>query len=126
MEQTQIEPGLRAEVTHTVRPDESATALGSGDVEVYGTPAVVALVERAAVTALVGALPDGSTSVGTHIELDHLAPTAIGGIVEVTATLIEVSRRTLTFTAEVNEREATIARAVHTRVIVDRESFGKG
>ena len=61
-----------------VADSDTARALGSGDVAVLGTPRVVALVEQAAVEALQGALPAGTTTVGMRVQLDHLRPTAVG------------------------------------------------
>ena len=71
-----IEPGLAGSVAHTVTSDDTAIALGSGDVPVLATPRAVALVEEAACTALIGHLDPDHTTVGVHIELDHLLPTA--------------------------------------------------
>jgi fluoroacetyl-CoA thioesterase len=73
-----IQTGLQETVQETVTPDMTAADMGSGDVPVLATPAVVALVERVAVAAVAGALEPGSTTVGARMEVDHLAPTPVG------------------------------------------------
>ncbi|MGH2829674.1 MAG: thioesterase family protein [Actinomycetota bacterium] len=118
-----LQSGRTGRATRTVAQSDTAIALGSGDVPVLGTPAVVALVERACCAAVEGALPEGSTSVGVRVELDHLAPSHVGATVEATATLTEVEGRGLTFTATVVDGDEVVARAVHRRAIVDRARF---
>lgn len=118
-----IESGLQATVEETVSEDMSAERLGSGDVPVLGTPAVLALVEAAAVAAVADALEGGTTSVGASVELEHLAPTPVGGTVTATAALAEVDGRRLRFRFEVTDAAGPVARGEHVRVIVDRERF---
>ncbi len=118
-----IEPGLHAEVEHTVTDADTAVALGSGDVAVLGTPAVVALCERAAVAALDGALNPGQTSVGTNVTIDHLAPTIPGLTVTVRAHLETVDGRTLTFAVDASDASGPIAGGTHTRIVVDLQRF---
>ena len=76
---------------------DTAIALGSGDVPVLGTPRIVALLEQAAVAALAGDLADGTTSVGTHIAVDHVAASFVGAAVEAIAEVVDVDGRTVTF-----------------------------
>jgi predicted thioesterase len=123
MAEASLSAGLRGEARRTVTDGMTAVALGSGDVTVLGTPALLALIEEAAVTALHGALPGGSTSVGTHVELDHLAPSRVGAEVRAFATLTYVEGRALTFDCEAYDGETLIGRATHTRAVVDRERF---
>lgn len=118
-----LEIGLRATVTATVGPDDTARALGSGDVDVLGTPRVLALAEQAAVAALVGALPEERTSVGTWVELDHAAPTRVGAEVSATAHLAAVDGSRLLFEITVDSGDTTVARVQHRRAIVDRSRF---
>jgi fluoroacetyl-CoA thioesterase len=73
-----LEPGLRAAFRHTVTEADTAAAIGSGEVPVLATPRVLALAERATVAAVAGALQAGATTVGTRVELDHLAPSLVG------------------------------------------------
>lgn len=118
-----LEPGRRGEVTLVVGDADTAVALGSGDVAVLGTPRVVALVEQAAVVALHGALPAGSTSVGMRVQLDHLRPTAVGVTVVADAVLERIEGRRLVFTVSVSDPGGLVAAGRVTRVLVDVERF---
>ena len=106
-----------------VTADLTAIALGSGDVAVYGTPALIALLEAAAVDALSDQLAPESTSVGVHLDVRHLAATPVGMTVRATATVTEVAGRTLTFTLEAHDAAELIATGSHQRVVVDRARF---
>lgn len=121
-----IEIGLSGEVRHEVRPEDTALARGSGDVEVLATPTVVRLCEAAAVSALAGQLDADTTSVGVRVSMDHLAPTVPGRKVVARASLEAVDGRRLEFAIEAMDGAGVIARGLHTRVIVDRASFMKG
>jgi predicted thioesterase len=118
-----IEPGNTASVTYKTDVSATSEVLGSGDLPVLGTPKVVALIEQAAVAALDGRLPGSSTSVGTQISVDHLAPTPVGGTVVATATVVVVDGRQVTFEATVTESHKAVALGMHTRFIVDRARF---
>jgi fluoroacetyl-CoA thioesterase len=118
-----LEPGPQATVEETVTEDMTAERLGSGDVAVLGTPAVLALVEAAAVAAVADELEPGTTTVGASVALDHLAPTPVGAMVTATAALAEVEERRLTFRFEVTDAAGPVARGQHVRVVVDRERF---
>ena len=123
MPDTSLSAGLTGEARRVVSEDMTAVRLGSGDVPVFGTPALLALIEEAAVTAVRGALPDGATSVGVHVELDHLAPSRVGAEVRALATLTAVEGRALTFECEAYDGDTPIGRATHGRAVVDRERF---
>jgi predicted thioesterase len=118
-----LEPGLSARIVHDVAEEDSALSCGSGDVPVLATPRVVALCEQASVAAIAGHLPDECTSVGMRVQLDHLAPTAIGREVTAEATLEKVEGRRLTFTVAVRDARSLVAAGKVTRVIVDRTAF---
>jgi predicted thioesterase len=118
-----LEPGRQATVEETVTEDMTADRLGSGDVPVLGTPAVLALVEAAAVAAVADDLEPGATTVGASVALDHLAPTPVGGTVTATVALAQVEGRRLTFRFEVTDAAGPVARGEHVRVIVDRDRF---
>lgn len=120
-----ITAGTSSSVTLIVTDDDTAVALGSGDISVLGTPRVIALCEEAAVTALLGTLPEGATTVGVTVSLDHFLPTAIGATVTATATITEVARKKISFTLVVTEGELIAARGTHMRIVVDRERFEK-
>lgn len=118
-----LEPGLSARIGLDVTDDDTALAIGSGDVAVLGTPRVVALCEEASVAALDGQLAAADTSVGMRVQLDHLAPTAVGHAVTAEATLEKVEGRRLVFTVSVRDARSLVAAGKVTRVVVDRDLF---
>jgi predicted thioesterase len=118
-----LEPGLEGIVERMVTEAMTATALGSGDVPVLGTPAVLALMEAAACRALEGRLGEGETTVGSRVELSHGAATAVGVPVTATARLVEVDGRTLTFEVRLSNPGGVVASGRHVRAVVQRERF---
>jgi fluoroacetyl-CoA thioesterase len=118
-----LRPGLSACATMTVGEPDTAEALGSGDVRVLGTPRVVGLAEQASVLAVAEQLPEGMTTVGYRVQLDHLAPTAVGGVVRAEAVLETVESRRLTFRVAVSDARGLVAAGRFTRVVVDRTRF---
>jgi predicted thioesterase len=121
-----ITPGLHAGFSYTVTDADTAAALGSGLVPVLSTPRVLALVERATVEALEGALAQGATTVGAKVELEHLLATPVGAPVQVDATLGRVDGRRLQFAVQVTDAGRVAARGRVTRVLVDLERFLAG
>ena len=118
-----LEPGLAAQVTMIVAEADTAEALRCGEVAVLATPRVINLAEEATVLALAGRLEANETSVGMRIQLDHLAPSAIGAHVTADATLEKVEGRRLTFTVSISDDRGLIAAGKVTRVVVDRDKF---
>ena len=118
-----VEPGLCGHAELVVTTADTADTFRSGDVPVLSTPRVVALCEEAAVDAIKGRLETGQTSVGMRIQLDHLAPTAIGGSVTVDSRLEKVEGRRLIFNVSVNDERGLVAAGKVTRVVVDRGHF---
>ena len=118
-----LEPGLTAEVGMTVSEAETAVHMGSGNIAVYATPALVALMENSAVRALEDHLPPGQTTVGGRIDVRHLAATPIGMRVNAQAELVEVQGRKLSFRIQAWDEVEQIGEASHTRFIVDESSF---
>jgi predicted thioesterase len=119
-----VEVGLRGTVEIRVREADTASALGSGDVPVLGTPRLLALAEAATVDALRGRLGAAETSVGTRVRLDHRRPSGVGATVRVDAELVEVDGRSLRF--EITARDGSgkpIADGEVRRAVVDRERF---
>jgi fluoroacetyl-CoA thioesterase len=107
----------------TVAGEDTAVALRSGDVEVLGTPRVVALAEEASVQAVRSELAEGTTTVGYRVQFDHLTPTGIGGEVRAEAVLETIESRRLTFRVTVSDSRGLVAAGKVTRVIVDRARF---
>lgn len=116
-------PGSTGTAKLDVSEGNTALAVGSGSVPMLATPEVVALVERAAVAAVDGTLDEGTTTVGSRVELDHLAPTPVGASAEATARLESVDGRRLEFSFEVTDPAGVVARGRHLRVIVDAARF---
>ncbi len=119
----ELKPGRIGEARREVTPELTAPRLGSGSVDVLGTPALVALMEQAAVAALEGLLPPGRTSVGVHIDVRHLAATPPGKVVWARAELTEVEGRRLTFHIEAWDEVERIGEATHERVVVEVDRF---
>ncbi len=115
--------GLTATVSLDVGEGDTAKALGSGDVAVLGTPRVVGLCEQASLAALGSALSPDQTTVGMRVQIDHLAPTQVGGLVTAEATLDKIEGRRLTFTVTVNDRCSLVAAGRVTRAVVERAAF---
>ena len=118
-----LQSGLNAEVEITISETETAVHLGSGSLAVYATPAMVALIENAAVRALEGYLLEGQTTVGSHMDVRHLAATPVGMKVRAHAELIEVDGRKLTFQIQAWDEAEKIGEANHVRYVVDAERF---
>jgi len=118
-----VEPGLRGSADMVVRDADTATAAGSGDVPVLSTPRLVALLEAAALDALRGELEAGSTTVGTGIEIDHVAPTPVGWEVHAEARLAGINGRHLRFEVRAWDVRGDVASGVHHRAVVDRARF---
>jgi len=116
-------PGLSAEHKHLVVESDTASAWGSGGVHVFATPALVGLMESAAVIALRGTPAEGVNSVGTRIDVRHLAPTPVGMQVRAIATLSAVEGRKLTFTIQAWDEAELIGEAVHERYIIELPKF---
>lgn len=114
--------GLIGEASYTTGPEHSATRFGA-DVDVYGTPLLVGLIETAAINAVAAALADGMTTVGAGMTFHHTAATPIGGTVRARAELTEVDGRRLVFRAEAFDDWEKIGSADHERFIVDRARF---
>lgn len=118
-----LAPGLTADVKLTVGDEDTAIAFGSGTVPVLATPRVIALCEEATVKAIEDQLPRGQTTVGMRVQIDHLAPSAVGHTVIAEATLEKVEGRRLTFTVNAKDQRGLIAAGKVTRVLVDTARF---
>lgn len=118
-----IEKGLSARSTTTVRSENTAAAMGSGDLPVFATPAMVALMENAAMKAVAEHLPEGVTTVGAEMNTTHIKPSGVGASVTASAVLAEIEGRRLTFNVGAHDDEGMIGEGVHVRYIVDRGKF---
>jgi len=119
----EIQIGATASVALAVGEEDTAIALGSGDVPVLATPRLVALLEEAAVASIADGLSDGETSVGTRVAIDHLAASFVGAAVIATAEVVGTAGRSVSFRITANEGDRMVATGEHTRVVVDRLRF---
>ena len=117
------DPGLKSARTLTVSQEHTATAVGSGDVPVLATPALLALAEGACVGALADELDPSQTTVGTWAEVEHVKASPVGSMVCAHATLIGHHNRRLEFRIAVEQDGEQVALVMHRRVLVDRERF---
>ena len=121
-----LEPGLEAAFRYAVTAADTAAAVGSGEVPVLATPRALALAERATVAAVAGALEAGATTVGTRVELDHLAPSPVGTELAVRAVLERVEGRRLQFAVRLTAGDRPVAEGLVIRVVVDTAAFVRG
>ena len=118
-----IEIGLKHISELTVTDSVTAIKIGSGDMPVLATPAMMALMENAAMLAVADELPEGSTTVGGHIESSHLRPSKIGDKVAATAEVNKVDGKKIEFKVAAYSGETLLGEGTHLRFIVDRERF---
>jgi fluoroacetyl-CoA thioesterase len=114
---------MRGDAKLVVTDADTARALGSGIVDVLGSPRLVALCEEACCNALANSLDDGSTTVGMRIQLDHLQPTPVGAEVVAEAVLEKIEGRRLKFTVSASDSGGLVAAGKITRVLVDLDRF---
>lgn len=115
--------GIKGSETFNVTENLTAKNVGSGDVEVLSTPVLVSFVEKTCRESIKEKLEEGKTTVGTNINLDHLAPTPVGVSVVVKSEVVEVNNRLIRFEFTVDDNVDRIARGSHTRFIVDIDKF---
>jgi fluoroacetyl-CoA thioesterase len=115
--------GQTGEASVVVTPDMTAPRVGSGTIAVYATPMMVALMEAAAVDCAEPHLAADHASLGTHLDVSHLAATPAGLRVTATAKLVAIDGRKLTFQIEARDEIEIVGRATHTRVVVDTTRF---
>lgn len=120
---SEIVEGMSADLRFVVGDDDTAIALGSGDLPVLATPRLVAWLEAAAVAAVASGVAPDTTTVGGHIAIDHLAPSRVGSTVVAEASVTDVTGRRITFEVAASESGAPIARGRHVRYLVNREQF---
>lgn len=119
----EFEIGAVGEATETVLHTNTAAAMGSGSLPVYATPAMLALMEKAACNVVNPCLDEETTSVGIGVSLTHDAATAVGKTVTAKAVLTAVDGRKLTFKITVSDTYGTIGQATHERFLVKKEKF---
>lgn len=118
-----IEIGTKYTCTTVVDSSNVASAVGSGGLDVFATPSMVALMEKAALTAVAPFLNEGDTTVGGHIATSHTAPSPIGATIEAEAVVTAVEGRKIEFDVEARCGETVIGRGTHLRFVVNAEKF---
>ena len=118
-----VEVGLKHTSELTVTDAVTAARMGSGDMPVLATPAMMALMENAAMLAVADELPGGSTTVGGHIASSHLRPSKIGDVVRAIAEVTKVDGRKIEFNVSAYSGDVLLGEGTHLRFVVDRERF---
>lgn len=118
-----VEVGLNHTSELTVTDAVTAVRMGSGDMPVLATPAMMALMENAAMLAVADDLPEGSTTVGGHIASSHLRPSKIGDVVRAIAEVTKVDGRKIEFNVSAYSGDVLLGEGTHLRFVVDRERF---
>lgn len=118
-----IQPGLTFEMEKTVLPEDSASRYDSGLVEVFSTPAMIALMEGTCYRCVVPFLPDGFSTVGTEVNIRHLKATPIGMKVKCMAVLAGVDGKLLEFDVQAADEDGLIGEGKHIRYIIDEQKF---
>jgi fluoroacetyl-CoA thioesterase len=118
-----IEPGLAGSAALLVAEEHTAPSIGSGKVRVLATPVMINLVEAAALAAMEHLLPAGYQSLGTHLDVHHVAATPVGMRVRATAVVERVEGRTVSFRVEAHDEKDLIGHGTHKRVVVNVAKF---
>lgn len=118
-----LEVGIKNTITITVTSDKTAKVMGSGTLDVFATPAMVALMEQTAAESVQPYLEDGITSVGTKINVKHLSADPLGIEVTCESVLTEVDNRRLVFDITVSDKHGIVGKAYHERFLIKAESF---
>ena len=118
-----LKEGLTYTSKVNVTLENCASAVGSGGLEVFATPSMVALMENAAMNTVASYLPEGATTVGAEISTTHIKPSALGTEIQATATLTAMEGRKLMFDIEARDTNGIIGKGTHVRFIVDIARF---
>lgn len=119
----EITVGMKAEVYSNVEREDTAQEVGCGSLLVYSTPCMVALMEGAACEAIADAMKDGSTTVGTSLNIEHISATPVGLDVRATAEVTAVEGKVITFAIKAYDEAGEIGRGTHQRVLVNSQKF---
>ncbi len=113
--------GLRHSETLLVEHKDTAAVYGSGALEVFATPAMIALMEKTCLESVADKIGEGNTTVGIAVNIKHLKASPVGSTIRCEATLVEVDRRRLVFEVKCYEGETLVGEGVHERLFVDSE-----
>ena len=115
--------GLRHSVQLVVEHKDTAAVYGSGALEVFATPAMIALMEKTCLEAVADKIGEGNTTVGIAVNIKHLKASPVGATIRCEAEIIEVDRRRLVFEVKCFEGETLVGEGIHERFVVDSEKF---
>lgn len=118
-----METGITGQQEEIVTEEKTAKAMGSGELPVYATPAMIALIEKTAWMSVAGELEEGQGTVGTKLAVEHVSASPLGAHITCKTTLVGVDRRRLLFSVEVSDDAGIIGQGTHERFIVDNEKF---
>ncbi len=118
-----LETGMKGRKEIVVTQEKTAKAMGSGTLDVFATPAMIALMENTAFESVAGELEEGSGTVGTALKVKHVAATPVGMKVVCETELVEVDGRALTFSVKAFDEKGLIGEGEHERFIVFNEKF---
>lgn len=118
-----MELGIRGTQSVEVEDSNLACTVGSGDLPVFATPAMIALIEKTASESIISYLEMGTSTVGTHLDIAHSSATPLGMTVVCETELIEIDRRRLVFKVRVYDKAGDVGSGTHERFIVDARKF---
>ncbi len=118
-----LAPGIEGEKEIIVTPELLATAYCSGTLDVFATPAMIALMEQTAMESVAALLPEGTTTVGTEVSVKHFKATLPGNKVSFKSIVIEAGAKKIVFEVEASDMNGLIGKGIHTRYIVDKQLF---
>ena len=119
----EITVGMKGEVSTLVEREDTAKEVGSGDLLVYSTPCMVALMEGAACEAIADVLGDNQTTVGTALNIEHISATPVGLEVRAEAEVTAVEGKVITFSVSAFDEVGQIGKGTHKRVLVNSQKF---
>lgn len=122
-ERIMLKAGIKGHQELTVTQELTAGRMGSGSLAVFATPAMLALMEKTAYTSVEEYLEPGWGSVGTSVELQHVAASPVGMKIVCDSELVRVEGRKLVFSVEAYDQQGLIGKAVHERFLVENETF---
>ena len=118
-----LETGIRGEQSVSVTAANTAKTMGSGTLDVFATPALVALAEKTCWMSVAPALAEGDGTVGTKLELEHTAPTPVGMTVTCESELVAVEGRKLTFKVSLHDEKGPVGGGTHERFVITTTSL---
>lgn len=119
----EITVGMTATVRSQAEREDTALEVGSGSLLVYATPCMVALMEGAACEAIADAIPEDKTTVGTHLQMDHISATPVGLEVWATAEVTAVEGNIITFSVQAFDEAGKIGEGIHKRALINSQRF---